>query len=195
MLLAVRVLRLLRVFRVLKLTRYTTATRLLIAAIRESRPKIIVFLWGVVSAVIIVGSVIYLVEGPENGFTSIPMSIYWAVVTMTTVGYGDIVPQTSFGQFLAMLMMIGGYAFIAVPTGIMTVELSNLSHTQDFTRCCPFCAKEGHESRPPDIASLEFVRFWGLAESALPMRTGDWPSKKGTGFRGHLKAIFTNPLV
>lgn len=146
MLLAVRVLRLLRLFRVLKLTRYTTATSLLMAAIRESRPKIVVFLWAVASAVIIVGSVMYLVEGPENGFTSIPRSIYWAVVTMTTVGYGDIVPRTPFGQFLAMLMMIGGYAFIAVPTGIMTVELSNLSRKEDFTRCCSFCAKEGHES-------------------------------------------------
>jgi voltage-gated potassium channel len=146
MLMAVRVLRLLRVFRVLKLTRYTRATLLLMAAIRESRPKIIVFLWGVISTVIIVGSVIYLIEGPENGFTSIPMSIYWAVVTMTTVGYGDLVPRTAWGQFLALVMMIGGYAFIAVPTGIMTVELANLNNTQDFTRCCPFCTKEGHES-------------------------------------------------
>lgn len=146
MLLAVRVLRLLRVFRVLKLTRYTSATRLIMAAMRESRAKIIVFLWAVVSTVIIVGSVMYLVEGPENGFTSIPTSIYWAVVTMTTVGYGDIVPHTAFGRLLAAMMMVTGYALIAVPTGIMTVELSNLSRTEDFTRCCPFCAKEGHET-------------------------------------------------
>lgn len=146
MLLAVRVLRVLRVFRVLKLTRYTSATRLILAAIRESRAKIIVFLWAVVSTVIIVGAVMYLVEGPENGFTSIPTSIYWAVVTMTTVGYGDIVPHTAFGRLLATFMMVTGYAFIAVPTGIMTVELANLSRTEDFTRCCPFCAKEGHES-------------------------------------------------
>jgi voltage-gated potassium channel len=146
MLMAVRVLRLLRVFRVLKLTRYTTATLLLMSAIRESRPKIIVFLWGVLSTVIIVGAVIYLIEGPEHGFTSIPTSIYWAVVTMTTVGYGDLVPGTPWGKFLASFMMVAGYALIAVPTGIMTVELSNLSKTEDFTRCCPYCAKEGHES-------------------------------------------------
>lgn len=146
MLLAVRVLRVLRLFRVLKLTRYTSATRLIMAAIRESRAKIIVFLWAVASTVIIVGAVMYLVEGPGNGFTSIPTSIYWAVVTMTTVGYGDIVPHTAFGRLLASFMMVTGYALIAVPTGIMTVELSNLSKSEDFTRCCPFCAKEGHES-------------------------------------------------
>lgn len=145
MLMAVRVLRLLRVFRVLKLTRYTTATLMLLAAFRESRPKIVVFLWGAASTVIIVGAVIYLLEGPENGFTSIPASIYWAVVTMTTVGYGDIVPRTVCGQFLAAFMMVCGYALIAVPTGIMTVELSNLSTKQEFTRVCTFCAKEGHE--------------------------------------------------
>lgn len=146
MLMAVRVLRVLRVFRVLKLTRYTSATRLIMAAMRESRAKIIVFLWAVVSTVIIVGAVMYMVEGPGNGFASIPSSIYWAVVTMTTVGYGDIVPHTAFGRLLASFMMILGYGFIAVPTGIVTVELSNLSRTEDFTRCCPFCAKEGHES-------------------------------------------------
>lgn len=146
MLLAVRMLRVLRVFRVLKLTRYTSATRLIMAAIRESRPKIVVFLWAVVSAVIIIGAVMYLLEGPENGFTSIPTAVYWAVVTMTTVGYGDIVPHTFFGRFLAGFIMVAGYALIAVPTGIVTVELSNLSKSEDFTRCCPFCAKEGHEA-------------------------------------------------
>lgn len=145
MLLAVRVLRMLRVFRVLKLTRYTSATRLIMAAIRESQAKLTVFLWGVVSTVIIIGAVMYLVEGPENGFSSIPTSVYWAVVTMTTVGYGDIVPHTFAGRFLAGFMMVTGYALIAVPTGIVTVELSNLSRKENFTRCCPFCAKEGHE--------------------------------------------------
>lgn len=145
MLMAVRALRLLRVFRIFKLTRYTTATSLLVAAMRESRHKIIVFLWAVFSMVIIIGSVMYLVEGAENGFTSIPRSIYWAVVTMTTVGYGDLVPKTALGQFISTILMICGYAIIAVPTGIMTVEISTLSRKQEFTRHCPFCAKEGHE--------------------------------------------------
>lgn len=145
MLMAIRALRLLRVFRILKLARYTTATQLILAALRESRHQVVVFLWGVVSLVIIVGSVMYLVEGAENGFTSIPRSIYWAVVTMTTVGYGDIVPRTNLGQFISMMLMISGYGLIAVPTGIVTVEMSTLTRRQEFSRRCGSCGKEDHQ--------------------------------------------------
>lgn len=121
---AVRGIRLLRVFRVLKLVRHMTEAKVLTAAIVASRPKIVVFLTGVMSVAVIFGTVMYLIEGDEAGFTSIPTSIYWAVVTMTTVGYGDIAPRTALGQLLALALMILGYAIIAVPTGIVSAELS-----------------------------------------------------------------------
>lgn len=121
---AVRGIRLLRVFRVLKLVRHMSEAKVLTAAIVASRPKIVVFLTGVMSVAVIFGTVMYLIEGDEAGFTSIPTSIYWAVVTMTTVGYGDIAPRTPLGQFLALALMILGYAIIAVPTGIVSAELS-----------------------------------------------------------------------
>ena len=120
----IRSLRLLRVFRVLKLTHFLGEAEVLRKAMRESAAKIIVFIGVVVTLVFIVGSLMYLIEGPEHGFTSIPTSVYWAVVTLTTVGYGDIAPQTVAGQTLATIVMIMGYGIIAVPTGIVSVEMS-----------------------------------------------------------------------
>jgi voltage-gated potassium channel len=133
-LIVIRVLRLLRVFRVLKLARYVGASAVLALALRNSRHKIIVFLEVVITLVVIVGSLMYLIEGPENGFASIPQSIYWAIVTLTTVGYGDIAPQTALGQTLASVVMIIGYAIIAVPTGIITVEMAKVGSSKT-TRC------------------------------------------------------------
>ena len=141
----VREIRLLRVFRVLKLVRHMREARGLMQALRASRPKIVVFLTGVLSIAVIFGTVMYLVEGDEAGFTSIPTSIYWAVVTMTTVGYGDIAPQTPIGQFLALALMILGYAIIAVPTGIVSAELSRGGSALS-ARTCPGCSRTGHEA-------------------------------------------------
>ncbi len=121
----IRVLRLLRVFRILKLAHYVHEARVLGTALQASREKIIVFLMAVLSLVIILGTIMYWVEGPENGFTSIPRSIYWAIVTLTTVGYGDIAPATPLGQFISSLVMILGYGILAVPTGIVTSELTH----------------------------------------------------------------------
>jgi voltage-gated potassium channel len=122
----VRILRVLRVFRILKLAQYVVEARVLGQALRASRFKITVFVFAVVSIVVIVGSLMYLVEGPAAGFTSIPAGVYWAVVTLTTVGFGDITPITPFGQFLATVVMLLGYAIIAVPTGIISVELNEV---------------------------------------------------------------------
>ncbi|MDK2833869.1 MAG: voltage-gated potassium channel [Methanolobus sp.] len=123
-LLVIRILRVLRIFRVLKLVQYMSEADLLMRAMRASRRKITVFLFTVLALVTITGSLIYIIEGESSGFTSIPMSIYWAIVTMTTVGYGDIVPQTAIGKALASFVMILGYSIIAVPTGIVTSEMS-----------------------------------------------------------------------
>jgi voltage-gated potassium channel len=123
-LLIIRVLRLLRIFRVFKLTRFMGEAQMLTVAMKASRHKIIIFLGVVMSLVLILGTLVYLIEGPSRGFTSIPRSVYWAIVTMTTVGYGDIAPQTVAGQTIAAFMMILGYGIIAVPTGIMTVEIA-----------------------------------------------------------------------
>jgi voltage-gated potassium channel len=126
-LMIIRVLRLLRVFRVFKLSRYLGEAATLMEALRNSRAKITVFLMAVLAIVFVMGSVMYLVEGPEHGFTSIPQGIYWAIVTLTTVGYGDIAPQTALGQAVASFVMVMGYGIIAVPTGIVTTELSRVS--------------------------------------------------------------------
>ncbi|SEA62003.1 voltage-gated potassium channel [Desulfuromusa kysingii] len=141
--LVIRILRLLRVFRVLKLVQYVGESNFLQRALWASRRKISVFLLSVFLMMIIFGSLMYLVEGAENGFTSIPRSIYWAVVTMTTVGYGDISPQTSLGQAIASLVMILGYGIIAIPTGIVTAELTFKRHIS--TQVCPECSAEGHD--------------------------------------------------
>ena len=143
-LLVVRVLRVLRVFRVLRMVRYVGEARLLTQALRASRRKIIVFVSTVAALVVVFGSLMYLIEGEAHGFTSIPRSIYWAVITMTTVGYGDITPQTPIGQAFASIVMIMGYGIIAVPTGIVTLELSEAARQSANTRTCPECSAEGH---------------------------------------------------
>ena len=144
-LLIIRVLRLLRTFRVFKLTRFMGQASMLASALKSSREKIIVFLGAVLSTTLIMGSLMYLVEGPENGFTNIPRSVYWAIVTMTTVGYGDIAPQTIVGQIIASFMMILGYGIIAVPTGIVTVELAEAARGNADTVRCPSCDCGGHD--------------------------------------------------
>jgi voltage-gated potassium channel len=144
-LLVVRILRLLRVFRILKLAEYLTEADVLVRALRASQRKISVFLLTVLTLVVIIGALIYLVEGEENGFTSIPTSIYWAIVTLTTVGYGDLSPQTALGRILASIVMIIGYGIIAVPTGIVTVELAQASRRPVSTQACPSCSAQGHD--------------------------------------------------
>ncbi len=144
-LLVIRLLRVLRIFRVLKVVKYVSEAGYLMEAIRASSRKIIVFLLAVVVLVIIFGSLMYMIEGEENGFTSIPKSVYWAVVTLTTVGYGDISPQTPLGQAVASVVMIMGYGIIAVPTGIVTAEMTMASVKRVTTRACRECAAEGHE--------------------------------------------------
>ena len=152
-LMMIRALRLLRVFRIFKLAAYTRQGNFLVKALKDSVPKIVFFLFFIVLMVCIFGSVMYLVEGGQenSGFTSIPKSIYWAIVTITTVGYGDISPTTGLGQFISSLMMIIGYAIIAVPTGIVTSELvSGRKDPEDveevLAESCMFCMKEGHEA-------------------------------------------------
>ncbi|WP_461641487.1 ion transporter [Labilibaculum euxinus] len=140
----IRALRLLRIFRILKLNRYIKEGAIIVRALRQSRIKISVFLFAVLTMVIIIGTIMYLIEGGENGFTSIPRGIYWAVVTLTTVGYGDISPTTSLGQFFASFVMIIGYAIIAVPTGIVTVELSKQNSKDASTQVCPNCLADNH---------------------------------------------------
>jgi voltage-gated potassium channel len=145
-LMIVRVVRMLRVFRVLKLTPYLSQANFLLVALRGSRQKIVVFLLSVTTLVIVFGTLMYVVEGPQHGFTSIPISIYWAIVTLTTVGFGDIVPRTALGQALAALVMITGYSIIAVPTGIFTAELANAMRGDTLQKPCPTCNKELHEA-------------------------------------------------
>ena len=145
-LLVIRTLRVLRVFRVLKLAQYLNEAQLLRRALYASGRKIVVFVLTVLILVIIIGALMYMIEGEQHGFSSIPRSIYWAIVTLTTVGYGDIAPQTSVGQALAAMVMILGYGIIAVPTGIVTVELSRVSTRDISTQACPACAAEGHDT-------------------------------------------------
>ena len=145
-LLVIRLLRVLRIFRVLKLVPYLGEARLLVQALQASRRKIIVFLFTVMILVIIFGSLMYLIEDPDSGFTSIPQSIYWAIVTLTTVGYGDISPQTGLGQFLSSLIMVIGFGMIAVPTGIVTVEMAHSFKRKVSTQACPECSAEGHDA-------------------------------------------------
>jgi voltage-gated potassium channel len=145
-LLVIRILRLLRVFRVLKLAEHLTEADVLMRALRASRRKISVFILTVLTMVVIIGTLLYVIEGEENGFTSIPVGIYWAVVTLTTVGYGDISPKTPAGQTLAAVVMIIGYGIIAVPTGIVTVEIAQAARKVVSTQACPECSAEGHDA-------------------------------------------------
>lgn len=144
-LLIIRIVRMLRVFRVLKLLPYLSQANFLLVALRGSRQKIIVFLLSVSTLVIIFGTLLYVIEGPQHGFSSIPASIYWAVVTLTTVGYGDMTPKTPLGQGLATLVMITGYSVIAVPTGIFTAELASAMQPERLQQNCPNCRKGYHE--------------------------------------------------
>jgi len=143
-LLVIRALRLLRIFRVLKLGRYVGESEVLWQALRASRRKIAVFLSAVLMIVVIVGALMYVIEGEQNGFVSIPTAMYWAIVTMTTVGYGDLAPQTAAGQGIAALLMILGYGIIAVPTGIVSVEMADANRGRVSTQACPACGSEGH---------------------------------------------------
>ena len=140
----VRILRVLRIFRILKLILYIGEANLLLDALISSRRKITVFMFFILTLVTVIGSIMYLVEGEANGFTSIPRSIYWAIVTITTVGYGDISPQTELGRLFASFAMIIGYATIAVPTGIISAEYSTMKQKFNNT-VCPDCANEDHE--------------------------------------------------
>ena len=157
-LLVVRVLRLLRIFRVLKLGKFLSEGAILSQALRASRHKIFVFLTTVLTLVVLIGAVMYVVEGEANGFTSIPTSMYWAIVTLTTVGYGDVAPQTPLGKLLASLVMIIGYGIIAVPTGIVTSELAQASRDAALKhQACPACGSGEHQ---PDAT---FCRKCGAA--------------------------------
>jgi voltage-gated potassium channel len=151
----VRVLRLLRVFRILKLTEYIAEYQFLLAALRSSRRKIAVFLSAVVLIVVSMGTVVYVIEGPANGFTSIPISVYWAITTMTTVGFGDITPKTDLGRFIASLMMLMGWGVLAVPTGIVTAEITTRRMQTEATRACGACGTAGH------AADASFCRHCG----------------------------------
>lgn len=156
----IRAFRLIRIFRVFKLGRYLGQGDVIINALKASRHKILVFLLMVLVISMIMGTTMYLVESPESGFTSIPRSIYWAIVTLTTVGYGDISPETPLGQGIASMIMILGYAIIAVPTGIVTSELTKADSDRNLdpnTQVCPSCSLEGHAK------SAKFCRRCGSA--------------------------------
>ena len=156
-LIVLRALRLLRVFRVFKAARYVGEMSALIDAVRMSRAKIIVFLFCVMTLVLIMGTLMYVVEGGESGFTSIPQGIYWAVVTVTTVGYGDIAPQTALGRTVAAAAMLIGYSLIIIPTGIFSAALVQAARKQITTQSCPQCSHEGHD------ADAKFCKFCGGA--------------------------------
>ena len=167
----VRVLRLLRVFRVFKLTAYMTEYRGLALALHASRRKITVFITGVLMVVLVLGTLMYVVEGPAHGFTTIPTSVYWAITTMTTVGFGDITPKTDLGRFISSVMMLLGWGTLAVPTGIVTAEMAaqrqaslGIALTPVTTRTCPECLSEGH---------LPEARFCMHCGAPLPPWTHD----------------------
>jgi len=143
---ALRLLRLLRIFRVLKLSYYLEEGHVMAEALAASKRKLLVFFMTIMTLVMILGTMMYAIEGAENGYTSIPISIYWAIVTITTVGYGDIAPHTPFGQMLASLVMILGYVIIAVPTGIVTAEITRAKPTHNLVITCPRCLLEGHDN-------------------------------------------------
>jgi voltage-gated potassium channel len=145
-LLIVRVLRVLRVFRILKLVEYSSEAGILIGALLRSRRKIMVFIYAVLTIVLIFGAIMYLIEGPDHGFTSIPIGMYWAIVTMATVGFGDIVPLTPFGRFLTSILVLIGYSIIAVPTGIYTAELASTLRPKRRSSRCVECGLIDHEA-------------------------------------------------
>jgi voltage-gated potassium channel len=145
-LIIVRVLRVARVFRILKLAEHVQEASVLMQALRASRHKITVFITTVLTVVVVAGSLMYMIEGDESQFTSIPQGIYWAIVTMTTVGYGDVAPTSPLGKVLASVLMVAGYGIIAVPTGIVTLELDRASRGSRNTRECPGCGSKLHDA-------------------------------------------------
>ena len=144
-LLVIRSLRLLRIFRILKVARFLREVTSLTTALRNSRVKIVVFLMAVLTIVLIMGSAMYVIEGEPGGFTSIPRGMYWAIVTVTTVGYGDIAPRTVLGQIVAAVAMVLGYSLIIIPTGIFSMELVQAARKRATTQNCPECLREGHD--------------------------------------------------
>ena len=178
-LLIVRVIRMIRIFRILKLRQYLSQANYLLIALRGSRQKIIVFLVSVSSLVTVFGTLMYVIEGPAHGFTSIPTSIYWAVVTLTTVGFGDITPKTPLGQMVATLVMITGYSIIAVPTGIFTAELTNAMRQEgQLKHDCPTAKSTATRPTPPSAAAAAANCFprcslaGGLTPRVRPSRRG-----------------------
>jgi len=169
-----RTLRILRVFRVLKLIQYLKEANLLMKALASSRRKITIFFFTVMTLVTIFGSLMYVIEGEANGFSSIPKSIYWAIVTMTTVGYGDISPQTALGQGLASVIMIMGYSIIAVPTGIFTVAFSQALSREPSSNC-PACSMGGHDDE------ALFCKFCGERLQACDQSPWESNGPKGEG--------------
>jgi voltage-gated potassium channel len=144
-LVVIRAIRLLRIYRILKLYHFIRASNLLVLALKRSARKISIFMMFIVILVVLLGSIMYLVEGAQNGFFSIPLSIYWAVITLTTVGYGDIVPLTALGKFIASFIMLLGYSILAIPTGIVTVEMSRtFNEATDKSKSCPRCGEPNH---------------------------------------------------
>jgi voltage-gated potassium channel len=169
----VRILRLLRLFRVLRLGAYVVEYGALARALSASRRKIFVFIGFVAMVVLIMGTLMYVVEGPEHGYTSIPMSVYWAITTMTTVGFGDITPKTDLGKMIASLMMLLGWGTLAVPTGIVTAEFAaQRIHREPTTRTCHDCLSEGH------LPSAKFCRDCG---APLPAYQHDLPARPAPG--------------
>lgn len=154
-LIVIRLLRVLRIFRILKLLQYMSDSQLLLRSLILSSRKIFIFFFTVLVIVTLIGSLMYLVEGPEHGFTSIPKSIYWAIVTVTTVGYGDIIPQTALGQAISAFAMLTGYAILAVPTGILSAELIGEMQREKNQKTCLGCNRSGHEK------DAKFCRFCG----------------------------------
>jgi len=145
-LIVIRALRLLRIFRIFKITRYLHEFTSLMAAVRASRAKIVVFLLTVLILVLIMGAAMYVIEGEASGFTSIPRGMYWAIVTVTTVGYGDLSPRTTLGQVVAAVAMVLGYSLIIIPTGIFSAELIQSTRKRITTQSCPECSREGHDA-------------------------------------------------
>ena len=167
-LMVVRMVRMLRIFRILKLSPYLKQANYLMSALRGSRQKIVVFLLSVSTLVTLFGTLMYVIEGPEHGFTSIPKGIYWAIVTLTTVGFGDIVPTTPLGQMLSSLVMITGYSIIAVPTGIFTAELANAMRGDELVHDCPSCKKPHHEPNAAFCARCGSALFLRVEQAATP---------------------------
>lgn len=164
-LVVVRAFRLLRVFRILKLSRFLSEGNILKQALQNSMHKIVVFLATVLTLVTIMGTIMYLIEGPDNGFESIPVAIYWAIVTITTVGYGDVSPQSPLGQFFASILMIMGYGIIAVPTGIVSVEMAKASELAK--RRCPACRA------PLSDSEAKFCAYCGVNLSDAEKHNAD----------------------